>query len=270
MQNVFYERNRSPAVVDRNRPDDVTAMGQPPGFLPRPPNLDDVLVGITSPNATVHIDLSQPGQGKQKVTDVVTQLVEKSLPINIATQRQPDFGIKAGGRFGFDRPRQPQNGNVTLDPGGVAGTFGGEDDPTGGAEHLRLIGNGPDGGKTDPKAPDGVPGLAGSPQRRERGHPPGVERRTGVGEPQLTVHKRHFDAPRRTGGHGGIGSVLRKLDKEPIPIGPNAQIPLDVGVLDKPSGRVPPGAQGRIPKPRGTEGIGTGRLSRRPGHRSLR
>ncbi|WSJ74367.1 hypothetical protein OHS58_32330 [Amycolatopsis sp. NBC_00348] len=57
-------------IVDRHGPDDVTAMSQPPGFLSRPTNLDDVLVGIASPNATVHIDLGQPGQGKQKVTDV--------------------------------------------------------------------------------------------------------------------------------------------------------------------------------------------------------
>nr|WP_284743006.1 hypothetical protein [Amycolatopsis sp. RTGN1] len=99
-------------------------MSEPPGFPLRTTDFDDVLVYRSSPNATVHIGLSQPRQSEEKVPDVVAKLVEKGPAIDVIPERQPDFGVESGGDVGRHRPRQPQNGNVTFDVRGSACSLG--------------------------------------------------------------------------------------------------------------------------------------------------
>ncbi|MEA5358962.1 hypothetical protein VA596_05400 [Amycolatopsis sp., V23-08] len=69
-------------------------MGQPPGFRCWAPNLDHILIGGASPNATVHIELGKPRQGEQKIGDVLAQFVKKTLPVDIIPQRQANLGVK--------------------------------------------------------------------------------------------------------------------------------------------------------------------------------
>ncbi|MBE1500589.1 hypothetical protein H4696_007689 [Amycolatopsis lexingtonensis] len=265
-QNVFRQRLRHAISSDRDRPDDVTTMGQPPVFPYRPTNFDDVVLGGPSPNATPDLELGQPRQGEQQVGDISREFFKKSVAIDVIPQRKPDLGVEPLRNIPVHRPRQPKNGNLALDPGGFPGPIGGESDPTGTGDNARFIGNGPHGGEPDPELPDGLAGLPGSPKRGKRSNTPSIERRTGVGEPEFPVHKGHLHAPRHTGGHGGIGGVLGQLDEEPIPIGPDPQIALDVGVFDEPRRRVPPSTQRRLTKPTGTERIAPDGLSAQHRH----
>ncbi|EOD66796.1 hypothetical protein H480_19830 [Amycolatopsis vancoresmycina DSM 44592] len=266
-QNVFLKRLRRAVVGDRNGPDDVTTMDQPARFLDRTPDLDNITIGRTCPNATVHFELGQPRQREQQITDIPGKLIEKLSPVNAVAQRKPNLGVEAGRNVGGNGPGQAQDGNVPVDARGFPGTFGGEGNTAGGGENARLIGNGPHGGKADTEAPYGATGLTGGPQRSERRNTPRIERRTGVGESEFGVHKGHPNPTGHPTGHGSIGGVLGEFDEEPIPIGTNAKITLDVGVLDEPSGRLPPRTQGGVPKRRGPKRIsGDGRGI---GHRSV-
>ncbi|MEV4144780.1 hypothetical protein AB0J40_13995 [Amycolatopsis sp. NPDC049691] len=269
MENVFFERLRKTLLVNRNGPHDVTTMGQPPGFDSRAADHDDIVLVLASPNATVHIGFGQPRQGKEEITDVSGELVEQGPPVDVIPERKANLGVKAVRNVGGDGPGQPENGNIPVDPGGFPGQLGGEADPTTGRDDAGSIGNGANSGEANPEAADGVPGLPGGPQRGKGGNTPSVQGRTGVGEPKFPVHKGHPDLPGRPVRHGGIGGVLGKLDEEPIPIGTNAQIPFDVGVLDEPGGRVPPGAQGGLAEPRGAEGIGPGGVRDPAAHERL-
>nr|WP_307793144.1 hypothetical protein [Amycolatopsis sp. MtRt-6] len=266
MQNVFFERLRRTIGADRDGPNDVATVGQPARLPFRTTNGDKVTIGFPCPNATIDVEFFEPRQGKKQIGDIAAKFIEKGSSIDTILQRQPDFGVEAGRNVGGGGPRKPQDGNVPVGADGVPGAFGGEDDTPGGGGNARLIGDGPHGGEPDAEAPDGIAGLAGGPQRRERGDTPRVERGAGVGEPEFGVHKGHPNPPRSTRGHGGIGGVLGKFDEEPIPIGTNTQIAFDVGVFGEPRGRVPPGAQGGLTKPRGPEGIG--RLADVGAHRS--
>nr|WP_310994514.1 hypothetical protein [Amycolatopsis sp. CM201R] len=230
-------------------------MSQPARFPFRAADYDEVTVGFTCPNAIIYFELCQPGQGEQQIGDVPRKVVEKGTPVDTIPKGQPDFGVEPGRHIGRDGPRKPKDGNVAGDPGGFPGALGGKGDPAGAGDNAGFIGNGPHGGEPDTEAPDGFAGLAGGPQRGERGDTPGVERSAGVGEPQFVVHKRHPHPPGLPTGHGGIGGVLRKFDEEPIPVGPDPKIAFDVGVFGEPGGRVPPGPQGGFTKPGGPEGI---------------
>ncbi|UOX88081.1 hypothetical protein MUY14_41345 [Amycolatopsis sp. FBCC-B4732] len=246
-------------------------MGQPASFPRGSPNFDDVLFGGPSPNATPDLELGQPRQGEQQVGDVTRKLLDESVAIDVVPQRKPDFGVEAVRNFFVHRPRQPQNRNIPLDPGGFPGQLSGKGNPTGAGNDPRFVRNGPHGGKADPEPPDGLAGLPGSPQRGKRSNTPSVKRRPGVGEPEFpSIHKGRPNPPRLPSGHGGVGGVLGELDEEPIPIGPDPQVALDVGVFDQPSRRVPPSAQRRLTKPPGAEGIIPARLSAQTAHQHHR
>ncbi|SEF36697.1 hypothetical protein SAMN05421837_111118 [Amycolatopsis pretoriensis] len=165
MQNVFFEGLRETVFVDRDGPDDVTAMSQPPGFLLRSPNLDDIVLTLTSPNATVHIGFSEPGQSEEKVADVFGKLIEKSPSVDIFPEREPNFGVKAVRNISRYRPGKPENGNIPLDARDLTGLLSGEEDTTTGRDDAGGIGDGTNSGKADAESSNGVTGLTGGPQR---------------------------------------------------------------------------------------------------------
>ena len=91
--------------------------------------------------------------------------------------------------------------------------------------------------RTGPRPP-AVVALGRGPQRGQRLHPGGVERRAGVGGAQ---HARRAASSRSRPGYAGaggrVGGVLRQLDDQPVAVAAEGEVLLGVGVLAEPRGR---------------------------------
>jgi hypothetical protein len=220
-------------------------------------------------------DLFETGEGEQqRVVDRPQQPFGEVGGGGVA-QRQDDGGVVRvrGGALGGER--QPQQRYVTVAPpdlvpeaGAVPGGLGGQLPRLGQrpphaavpADDGGLVGDGEDGGEPDAEPPDGL--LVGLPLRRraqggQRLDPGRVQRRAGVGGDEHTVTEGEPQPSGHPGPGRRVGGVLREFDDEPVPIAPEDQVLLGVGVLPEPGGAGGPGVQHSTPQTCRTERIGT-------------
>ncbi len=230
----------------------------------------------------LHDDLRQPRQGEEQgVVDAAEEPLGEIGGGGVA-QRQDDGGVVRLRSGALGGEGQPQQGHVPVppahlvpQPGTVPGGVGGQLPGLGeGPAHApvpphdrRFVGDGEHGGEADPEPADGavrrlgVP-LRGGPQRGQRLDAGRVQRGTGVRGHEHAVAEGEPQPPRHVCPRGGVGGVLGQLDDEPVPVPPEDQVLLGVGVLPEPGGAGRPGVEDTATQTGGAEGVGA--LGRRP------
>ncbi|MGX1513052.1 hypothetical protein RKD44_004340 [Streptomyces collinus] len=219
--------------------------------------------------------LRQARQGEQQGVVHAVQEPLGEVGGGRVAQRQDDGRVVGGGGAALGGERQPQQRDVPVAaadlvpeagavPGGVGGQVAGLGQgpahPAVPADDGGLVGDGQDGGETDPEPADRtvrrVP-LRGGAQGGQRLDAGRVERGAGVGGDEDAVAQGEPEPSGHAGACGGVGGVLREFDDQPVAVAAEDEVLLRVGVLTEPGRARRPGVQHPAPQTCRAERIGT-------------